>query len=199
MLGYLVLLYPFFSCKLLDTSTLEDAAYLLLKMKNQFFQPLSYVQLLTSSKAYSRSSFTSPQRQCLRCQSALFSTSAPLSLKTKDGNRKRGVSALRRTGPRYPRSISKEPLPQPILDPARRSKVQVNEKHGLWEFFDNGKNPFEKPEVVAAHGTIDRIIPMKVYLHIIQDAHGQSRSCGISLSKIYIACGGFVSKREIGF
>ncbi|KAI4143662.1 MAG: hypothetical protein LQ340_006921 [Diploschistes diacapsis] len=98
------------------------------------------------------SSVSLPQQTCLRCQVARFSTTSPLSLKTADRNKNRGVSGLRRTGPRYPRAVSKEPLPQPVLDPARRSKIQVNEKHGLWDFFDKEKNPFEKPEVVAAHG-----------------------------------------------
>ena len=95
---------------------------------------------------------TSSLHLCLHCRAALFSTSQN-SLKGAERNKSRGVSAIRRTGPRTLRALSKEPLPQPVLDPTRRSKIQVNEKHGLWEFFDKEKNPFEKPEVVAAHGT----------------------------------------------
>lgn len=92
------------------------------------------------------------RRSCIRCQAVQFSTTSSLLKKTGDRNKNRGVSALRGTGPRYPRALSKEPLPQPVLDPARRSKIQVNEKHGLWGFFDKDKKAFEKPEVVAAHG-----------------------------------------------
>ena len=89
---------------------------------------------------------------CFRCQTAFFSTTSSLYKRTRDRNRNRGVSALRRTGPRYPLPIASVPLPVPVLDPARRSKVEVNENHGLWDFFDKDKMPFEKPEDVASHG-----------------------------------------------
>lgn len=68
-------------------------------------------------------------------------------------NRMRGVSALRSTGLRQPLSVSKEPLPQPVLDPERRSKVPVDEEHGLWQFFNKQKTIFDTPEDHHAHGT----------------------------------------------
>ena len=83
-----------------------------------------------------------------------FSTSTARSLRTRDMSRNRGVSALRRTGLKHPVSMSKEPLPQPVLDPAKRSKVQVDPNHGLWGFFNKEKKPLTKPEVEAAHGTL---------------------------------------------
>ncbi|KAJ8609222.1 hypothetical protein MRB53_039258 [Persea americana] len=54
-------------------------------------------------------------------------------------NRNRGVSPLRRTGLRQPVSISKEPLPKPVLDGANKAKVKVDEDHGLWAFFGKDK------------------------------------------------------------
>ncbi|MCJ1244924.1 54S ribosomal protein L4 mitochondrial [Trapelia coarctata] len=48
--------------------------------------------------------------------------------------------------------MSKEPLPQPVLDPARRSKVKVDENHGLWGFFNKDKKSLTTPEQEAAHG-----------------------------------------------
>ncbi|MCJ1434637.1 54S ribosomal protein L4 mitochondrial [Xylographa pallens] len=48
--------------------------------------------------------------------------------------------------------MSKEPLPQPVLDPARRSQVKVDENHGLWAFFNKAKKFLTTPEVEAAHG-----------------------------------------------
>ncbi|MCJ1478221.1 54S ribosomal protein L4 mitochondrial [Lambiella insularis] len=48
--------------------------------------------------------------------------------------------------------MSKEPLPTPVTDPARRSKVKVDEKHGLWSFFNKEKRFLTPPEAEAAHG-----------------------------------------------
>lgn len=89
---------------------------------------------------------------CIQCQISRFSTTPSQAGPNGDRNKKRGVSALRRTGPRYPSAVSREPLPRPVTDPERRSKIKVNEKHGLWQFFDKEKKAFEAPEVVAEHG-----------------------------------------------
>lgn len=48
--------------------------------------------------------------------------------------------------------MSSEPLPQPVLDPKRRSKVQVDPDHGLWGFFNREKQALTKPEEDHAHG-----------------------------------------------
>ena len=89
---------------------------------------------------------------CTRCQVSLFSTTISRSGPNSDRSKKRGVSALRRTGPRWPTAVSKEPLPRPVLNPAKRSKIKVNENHGLWAFFDKDRKAFEAPETVAEHG-----------------------------------------------
>ena len=73
-------------------------------------------------------------------QRSSFSTTATLSVRAKkkrDGNPHRGESALRRTGLRYPNGMSKQPLPQPVLDPKRRSKITSDPNHGLWGFFNS--------------------------------------------------------------
>lgn len=67
-------------------------------------------------------------------------------------NRERGVSTVRRTGPRQPLSVSKTPLPKPVLDPKKRSKVVVDEDHGLYEFFHSKDKPLSTPEEDFAHG-----------------------------------------------
>ncbi|TVY86457.1 54S ribosomal protein L4, mitochondrial, partial [Lachnellula willkommii] len=64
----------------------------------------------------------------------------------------RGVSTQRRTGLRQPVSISKAPLPKPVLDPKKRSKVEVAKDHGLWEFFHSRDKPMNTPEEDNAHG-----------------------------------------------
>lgn len=67
-------------------------------------------------------------------------------------NRERGVSTVRRTGPRQPLSVSDDPLPRPVLDPKKRSKVKVDEDHGLWQFFHSKDKPMNTPEEDNAHG-----------------------------------------------
>ncbi|CAF9930199.1 MAG: 54S ribosomal protein L4 mitochondrial [Heterodermia speciosa] len=86
-----------------------------------------------------------------------FSTSTPwCKRKTsqrhhRDSNPDRGVSALRRSGLRHPVSMSKEPLPQPVLDHKRR-KIEVAENHGLWGFFNKQKTVFPTPKQDDDHG-----------------------------------------------
>ena len=91
-----------------------------------------------------------------------FSTSAPAYerhkphhkpyKKRRDGNSLRGVSELRRTGLRYPVGMSRVPLPQPVLDPKRRTKVTGDPNHGLWGFFSKEKKVFEPSAETRAHG-----------------------------------------------
>ncbi|KAI9843102.1 MAG: 54S ribosomal protein L4 mitochondrial [Thelocarpon superellum] len=80
-----------------------------------------------------------------------FSTSHSHAL-PRDRSRGRGVSAVNRTGPRQPLSVSKEPLPKPVLDPAKRSQVPVDPDHGLWHFFNEARMTLSTPEQDYAHG-----------------------------------------------
>jgi large subunit ribosomal protein L47 len=84
-------------------------------------------------------------------QTSPFSSTTS-SLYPRDNNRQRGVSTQRHTGLRQPVSISKAPLPQPVLDPKKRSKVEVDEDHGLWEFFHSRDKPMNTPEEDHGHG-----------------------------------------------
>lgn len=86
-------------------------------------------------------------------QHSHFSTSSFLCERRKrDGNPNRGVSALRRTGLRYPVGMSKEPLPQPVLDPNKRTKIKTDDNHGLWGFFNSQRTSLSTPEEDSAHG-----------------------------------------------
>ena len=71
-----------------------------------------------------------------------------------DNNKNRGVSALRRTGPRkgHVHSVQRKDLPEPVLDKERRSEVKVDSEHGLWQFFPVNRRPLNTPEEDAAHG-----------------------------------------------
>ncbi|KAF8863279.1 54S ribosomal protein L4, mitochondrial [Acephala macrosclerotiorum] len=70
----------------------------------------------------------------------------------RDNNRERGVSTQRRTGLRQPVSVSKTPLPTPVLDASKRSKVEVDPDHGLYQFFHSKEKPMNTPEEDAEHG-----------------------------------------------
>ena len=84
-----------------------------------------------------------------------FSTSITMChRKRRDGNPDRGVSPLRRTGLRRPVGMLKEALPQPNLDPNRRSKITVDKNHGLWGFFDNDRKALSTPVEDSAHGML---------------------------------------------
>ncbi|KAI9804507.1 MAG: hypothetical protein M1825_001406 [Sarcosagium campestre] len=96
--------------------------------------------------------FIIPSSACLsRSQLSAFSTT-PRQPFPRDRNRSRGVSALRRTGPRQPLSVSKDPLPQPVLDPKKKTKIPVDEDHGLWQFFDKERKAISTPTEDHAHG-----------------------------------------------
>ncbi len=84
-------------------------------------------------------------------QTSSFS-STTCNLYPRDNNRERGVSTTRRTGLRQPLSVSKTPLPKPVLDPSKRSKVEVDDDHGLWEFFHSKEKPMNTPEEDYEHG-----------------------------------------------
>ena len=78
----------------------------------------------------------------------------------KDGNPNRGQSALYRSGlerglyPPQKLQLQKKVanLPKPVLDPRQRSAVQVDEDHGLWEFFNRDRTSLTTPQELAAHG-----------------------------------------------
>lgn len=84
-----------------------------------------------------------------------FSTTpTPFARHRRDNSKNRGVSAMRRTGlnKRQILSVSVSDLPKPVLDPAERSKVQVDPDHGLWAFFNAERTPFATPEENHKHG-----------------------------------------------
>jgi len=86
-------------------------------------------------------------------QIANFS-STPSNEARRDRNRNRGVSALRRTGPRKSQTLSVDlaNLPKPVLDPSARSEVEVDPEHGLWDFFNPERTSVATLEYQNAHG-----------------------------------------------
>lgn len=92
-------------------------------------------------------------------QSAALSTTAALLKRRKPGgapdnkdhSKKRGESALRRTGTRWRLSMSDEPLPRPVPRD-RLPPIETDPDHGLWQFFPNRKTVANSPEDDSKHG-----------------------------------------------
>lgn len=115
--------------------------------------------------------------------------------KRRDGNPNRGVSALRRTGLRYPVGMSREPLPKPVLDPDRRSKVQEDPNHGLWGFFNSEKRALTTPKEDRAHGNVfPPILTSQSKLISTKVAAGLWKNYDISRGRIFIHYGTYAAE-----
>ncbi|KAK4231300.1 mitochondrial 39-S ribosomal protein L47 (MRP-L47)-domain-containing protein [Podospora fimiseda] len=69
----------------------------------------------------------------------------------KDMNKKRGESALSRSGTRWRLSMSDEPLPKPVPR-EELPKIVTDENHGLWDFFRDRNAVAATPDEDAKHG-----------------------------------------------
>ncbi|KIX93583.1 uncharacterized protein Z520_10761 [Fonsecaea multimorphosa CBS 102226] len=71
-----------------------------------------------------------------------------------DRNKKRGVSAIKRTGPRSMRGLWKYPLPVPVARDHRGTAADYadSDDHGLWGFFDKSKQALLPPDDESSHG-----------------------------------------------
>ncbi|KIW19746.1 hypothetical protein PV08_00320 [Exophiala spinifera] len=69
-------------------------------------------------------------------------------------NKQRGVSAIRRTGPRTTQGLWMHPLPVPVARDHRGTDAQYagSDDHGLWGFFNSDKKPMLAPDVESSHG-----------------------------------------------
>jgi hypothetical protein len=89
-----------------------------------------------------------------------FSTT---TMQCRDNNRVRGLSAMRRSGLRGKRlSIQPWELPKPVVDPIKRSKLEVDADHGLWGFFNKDKTLLSEPQEDSNHGKISRRVMRQV-------------------------------------
>ena len=131
---------------------------------------------------------------CLHSQ--FSTTSAAYHRRRKGDNPDRGVSALRRTGLRFAVGMSKYPLPRPVLDPKKRSKIEVDEKHGLWGFFNKKRTlltePLEEAKfgIYLSHKCGDVLKAHRTY----QVAPGRIENCETNLGSISILCGGYAAR-----
>ncbi|KAK3352334.1 54S ribosomal protein L4, mitochondrial [Lasiosphaeria hispida] len=106
-----------------------------------------------TSRAAARPAF------CPSAQAASLSTTPALLRRhkyigarvTRDNNKKRGESVLRRTGTRWRLSMSDEPLPQPVK-PEELPPIETDPDHGLWQFFQNRNSIANPPLKDAEHG-----------------------------------------------
>lgn len=75
---------------------------------------------------------------------------APRHRPNRDNNKERGLSVMRRTGPRQVLSVSGS-LPRP-KDEADFPEVQTDPNHGLWEFFHEKGKALNTPQEDREHG-----------------------------------------------
>lgn len=77
----------------------------------------------------------------------------PRKRPNRDNNRERGLSAMRRTGPRSSLSVGShnDTLPQPV-DPEDFPKIKTDPKHGLWDFFYEPGKALNTPQEDSEHG-----------------------------------------------
>lgn len=69
----------------------------------------------------------------------------------RDHNKQRGLSVIRRTGPREVLSVSGVPLPRPV-DAKDFPAVKTDPNHGLWDFFYSRDKALNTPSEDRAHG-----------------------------------------------
>lgn len=75
----------------------------------------------------------------------------PKERPNRDHSKQRGLSVIRRTGPRTKLSVSGLPLPRP-RSAEEFPQVKVDENHGLWDFFYSRDKPLNTPAEDRAHG-----------------------------------------------
>jgi large subunit ribosomal protein L47 len=111
------------------------------------------------SSSYSSSSSTTISSPLRLTQTASLSTTAALLKRhkypgardNKDYSKKRGESAIRRTGTRWRLSMSDEPLPRPVPRD-QLPAIETDPDHGLWDFFHNRTIVVNPPEEDTKHG-----------------------------------------------
>ncbi|KEF59669.1 uncharacterized protein A1O9_04515 [Exophiala aquamarina CBS 119918] len=86
-----------------------------------------------------------------------FSSSEPRGKRqTKAGetNKKRGVSAMRGTGPLVNRGLWAYPLPEPVARSRvpKQTDYEDTADHGLWQFFHADRKALVPPEEESSHG-----------------------------------------------
>lgn len=70
----------------------------------------------------------------------------------RDHNKQRGLSVMRRTGPRDTLSVSGLPLPRPVSPAEFKGVVKTDPAHGLWDFFYERGRALNTPRDDRAHG-----------------------------------------------
>ncbi|KAJ5464160.1 hypothetical protein N7475_007295 [Penicillium sp. IBT 31633x] len=79
-------------------------------------------------------------------QSSSFSSTASVGVNPRrDKSKYRGVSAINRTGPRTPFTVSRWTLPKPVSQEEMQPR-ETNPNHGLWAFFPPTREALSTPD-----------------------------------------------------
>ncbi|KAL2443855.1 Large ribosomal subunit protein uL29m [Exophiala dermatitidis] len=107
----------------------------------------------TSVPLFLAPAFARPQ-EVLATQSRSYAAPRLNRKPKQDKNKQRGVSAIRRTGPRSTRGLWQHPLPVPVARDHTGTAPDYtgSEDHGLWGFFNKKREPMVPPEEESNHG-----------------------------------------------
>ncbi|ETN46030.1 uncharacterized protein HMPREF1541_00213 [Cyphellophora europaea CBS 101466] len=112
-----------------------------------------------------------------------FSTSpTSASRRTTGPNKKRGVSAIRSIPPKQKTEVYKYDLPIPIISPERRALFKTSDKHGLWGFFNERKQPMVPAAAEAQHGRAWSY--MELTIKSFEDLHKLYWKCILEANQI---------------
>lgn len=88
-------------------------------------------------------------------QSSSFSSTASVGVNPRrDKSKYRGVSAINRTGPRTPFTVSRWTLPKPVSQEEMQPR-ETNPNHGLWAFFPPTREALSTPDYDHTFGKCD--------------------------------------------
>lgn len=112
---------------------------------------------VTSIPVFLAPAFSRPCSFPAAPSSRSFSSSEPRGKrqsKAGETNKKRGVSAMRGTGPLVNRGLWSYPLPEPVARTRvpKQTDYEDTADHGLWGFFHKDRKALLPPEDESSHG-----------------------------------------------
>ena len=129
-----------------------------------------------------------------------FSTTSPNFKRKKriDGNPDRGISALRRTGPKRRLAMDQFPLPEPVMDVDKRPALETDKDHGLWGFFNKDRTLLTEPLTEGQHGRSCKHLKSNIAHTIDQAEDGRRGSYETNPGRTYTRSGIIAARKGTG-
>ncbi|KIX02638.1 uncharacterized protein Z518_08580 [Rhinocladiella mackenziei CBS 650.93] len=119
-------------------------------LSRTFSHPSTTTVPVFLAPAFARPTTVAATASCSRTYASKPHSQRPIG----DRNKQRGVSAIRRTGPRNMRGLWKYTLPVPVARDHRTTDPEYldTKNHGLWGFFNEARQPMMPPDEESSHG-----------------------------------------------